>query len=221
MQRLQTVLISILCGALAVGIGMGVFLKKANDDRTRLEQTANQAIEQSKTATSDREKAVAEANKRIEEANNQLSQNQALMKALTDERDAIASAIALSAPAPKSIRGWKDQLVMDQGISMKLPTSYTIFDSSSSTFSAGVSSSTPNLIVRTIDQPFDSLTATSTSISFVVDGHLLTGNFITSETGTTYRLIAQKNGVKTHQIQVFDAKSTLAQTILSTLKFAK
>ncbi len=223
MQRIQTVLLSILLGAIAVGIGMGIFLKKANDDRARLEQAANQAAQQSKTAAEDRERTVNEANKRIEEANTQISQNQEQLKVLTAERDAIANAKILSSPLPKLIKGWKEQVILDQSMTIKLPTSELILESSTSSFSTGSATTTYHVHIHPITSPMDWSATSSTPAVFVVDGHLLIGEMIPNDDGIMYRLTAQKNGVKTHFIEIIETpkNKSWAELVLSTIKFAQ
>src|SRR5260221_13484618 len=98
MRRAASVLISILLGGLAAGLGTYVFLKKANDDRERLAGIVVQAQQESKAAVEKSQQTVEEANQKLNAANEEISNAQQLVKALKEERDLMATAHLLTPP---------------------------------------------------------------------------------------------------------------------------
>lgn len=198
MKRFTSILMSIFLGALAVAIGMGIFLKKANDDRQRLADLAIKSQQQAKEAQQIREQAVQEANKKLDAANTEISKAEKLIATLREERALIATATILQKPSSREIRGWKETFNLSLGIGLKLPPGYEVQENDK----AGLivqggwpQTSLPSQLADTrwlSILPYDEQaeqellkqldTSSSTSISYLIDGHVLIGKRATQAT---------------------------------------
>jgi hypothetical protein len=247
MRRFTSVIIFILLGALAVGIGMGLILKKANDDRERLADIALQAQQASRKAQEAQAQAVIDANKKVEDANSQVTQAQQALKDLQQERDAIAQATPLLPPAPKLTRGWKQAISVDLGVSCLYPTGNEEKENDATALliaNEGSAAKSETMDTRwlqilsyssTTELGISSYFSTSTPVSYLVDGHLLTGfhGSITaffpgfSPAEDVFILHVQKSGITTHTIWIknpvgINTDGGLAvHNVLSTLSFQK
>lgn len=188
MRRLAPILTSILIGALAVALGMGIYLKKANADRERLAQTAMDAERLVKEAQDQQAQAVLEANRKVEAASAEVAKAQLALKSLQEERDLMALATPLDPPRPSQIRGWKEAVNLPLGASMKYPPTAQIEmnDKTALTLSrvtldgdlqpsedARWFSLTP--WTDADEQELVSHFTTSTPASYLINGHLLIG----------------------------------------------
>lgn len=238
MRRFTSVILLILLGALAVATGMGLILKKANDDRKRLADIVLHAQEERRQAQAAQEEAVLEANQKLDSANAQITQAQQALKSLQEERDAIASAMPLTPPSPKSLRGWQQAIDLVLGVSCFFPLGNEIRENGGAALTIArtmsttdVASPEPWLSITPYDanreSAFLNTFSTSTSVSYLVDGHVLIGR-----RGRTFEqsdevvvLHVQKNGVISHTIWIknpvgITTDNGLAiKNILSTLSF--
>jgi type II secretory pathway pseudopilin PulG len=121
MRRFTSVLISILLGALAVGVGMGYFLMKANNDRERLALIAQAAEQESQEAIQAREQAIKAANAKLDAANTEITKAQETIKAFNEERALIQSATVLRTPNAKEIKGWSEIVSLGQKATVNYP----------------------------------------------------------------------------------------------------
>lgn len=241
MRRLAPIITSILLGALAVAIGMGVYLKKANDDRERLADIANKAQAQATTATNDRDRAVQEANVKLSAANAEVAKAQELVKALQEERTLLAQAQILNPLSVSARRGWTDLINLPLGISLKLPPGNHVVANDAQSLTVAVGTSDTTDFWNAADQRWLSITAyddrlenellaafaTSTPVSYAVQDTLLIGSrgTLPSKTGSIFVLRVRSAGKITHLIWGRDPLSredarTLLQT-LSTLDLKK
>ena len=238
MRRTASILVSILIGGLAAGLGTYVFLRKANLDRERLAAIAVQAQQEAVAAKASSQQTVAEANQKLNEANAEITKAQGVIQTLQDERALIAAATPLTTPAPKSVKGWVDAVDVDLGVSLKLPPSSVIDENSADALTASKDTSLSSLAqgkerwlsitpydVR-LENELTSAFSSSTDISFLVDGHLLVGEFAASpdNTGDIYVFHVQNSGVRSHLIWIHRPASISDQTftnLLATLRFAK
>jgi hypothetical protein len=210
MRRAASILIGILLGALATGIGTGFFLKKANDDRERLAETVQKTVEQATTARTENSRAIEDANAKLNAANLEVAKAQALIKALQEEQQALATATVLLPPTAKTVRGWTDVLRLDLGISLKLPPILVAASSTSdglvATLVTGSQTDGRVLSIMRYDavreQEWLSVVASSTPISFVIDSHLVSGvKGVMRMQGTPlYVLRVRSQGTSTHLI---------------------
>jgi hypothetical protein len=231
MRRAASILLGILLGAIATGIGSGIFLKKANDDRNRLMETVQSTMQQAADARSENSKAIEDANAKLHDANIEVAKAQTLIKTLQEEQKALTAATVLVPPSTKTIRGWSDVVRLDLGLSLKLPPSLT----------ATTTTADELLVVRTDQRQSDgralsvmrydtnrerewlSAAASSTPVSFIIDGHLATGvkANIPTQPSPVYLLRIQKQGTASHLIWIreFPQQTIDPLVLLSTLRF--
>lgn len=236
MRRFTSVLLSILLGGLAVGIGMGVFLKMANDDRERLATIATQAQQASKDAQMAREMAVKEANQKLENANAEISKAEQAMTALQQERDLIAEAHVLAPANARTVRGWKEAVGLDVNASCKFPPGNTVEANdgtglviSQAPLGTDTASDTRWLAILPYDAQreteLQNTFVTSTPVSYLVGGRLLIGKLgeMDDPQDPVFVLRVQKEGVPTHLIWLkapaTDAGNTIAMNVLASLSF--
>jgi len=205
MRRFFPLLTAILVGALATGIGMTIFLKKANSDRERLAGIAQQTQEESKIAQEKSQKIVEDANKKLEDANAEIAKAQQAVKDLQEERDLIARAAPLTAPNPKLTKGWKEIVDLPLGITFKAPPTSRVETNDAASFSLATESE-KWFSVTPYDERLESELlaeiATSTRVTYVVDGHLVVGwqGKAENQFGSTYLLHVRKDGRNSHLI---------------------
>lgn len=235
MRRVASVLLSILLGASATGVGITIFLKKANDDRERLAAIAEQARQDSIAAAESNKRTVEEANKQVDAANAEVAKAQHLVKTLKEERDLLARAEPLSAPSTKTLKGWREAVSVPLGISIKIPPTSRIELNDESGLTAGASSSQPQGDSRwfsitpyddRLDRELSSSAVTSTPVSYIADGQLLIGQRgkIGNPAAETIILRVQREGQNTHLIWARAPSSLPFSTVLTalaTLTFAQ
>ncbi|MEK7115943.1 MAG: hypothetical protein AAB879_00950, partial [Patescibacteria group bacterium] len=125
MRKFSSVILSILLGAIAVGGGMFVFLKKANDDRARLAELVTHSRTDAAAADERSRHAVEEANQKVAAANAEIAKTQKVISALQEERDLMRTATPL-VPRAGAIRGWKQTINVPLGVSCKIPATSSI-----------------------------------------------------------------------------------------------
>lgn len=184
MQRSTTILVGILLGALAAGLGIGLFLKKANDDRKRLAEQIDKTMQEASAAREENRQAIEEANKKLQAASIEVAKAQQFIKSLEEERKLLSVAKPLLIPSSKSIRGWTDVISLDLGVSLKQP-----FDSKIETNDRQTLTLVKSNVTETTDPRWFSLSkydarleselisalATSTPVSYLVNGRILIG----------------------------------------------
>lgn len=234
MRRAATILIGILLGAIAAGLGIGFFLMKANSDRARLADEVAVTVAQANKAREENTKAIEAANAKLNASNVEVAKAQALIKSLQEERDQITTATALVPPPPKAIRGWQDAVSLGQELSLKLPASLTIDSNTTNGLTASLKD-TSRADARILGiTPYDAKHENellgsftdSTSVSYLVDDRLLTGSEgkAMGSDGTLYVIRVRKDGEATHLLWLRVSKGgldeTAALTILASLRFA-
>lgn len=230
MKRAYSVLLGILLGAIATGVGVGIFLKLANDDRTRLAAELDATVQGAKLSREENQRMVEEANRKLTQANTEVSKAQQLVVALQEERKQIAIATPLSAPTGRIVRDWKSAVDLDLGVSIKYPSDSAVERNAATeltlaktvgTESARWFSLTP-YDARLESEMLNAFT-TSTPISYVIQGHLVTGRkgTILDQHGTVFVLQIHSNGTSTHLLWIKDAVSPgAAMNVLSSMTFA-
>lgn len=237
MRHLAPILTSILVGALAAALGMGVYLYKANTDRERLAQTVTDAERMTKEAQEQQERAVLEANKKVEAASAEIAKAQLALKSLQEERDLMATAEPLNPPKPTLLRGWKEAVNLPLGASLKYPP-YSLIEMNDATalsiaripLESDVQPSTDTSWLslthwsEKAEQELTSRFTTSTPVSYLVNGRLLIGRLGVldnpSQTIFVFKVRAGANILLlwARDPDVVSGHKTLLQT-LSTLDF--
>ncbi|MEO5928191.1 MAG: hypothetical protein ABIO72_05710 [Patescibacteria group bacterium] len=235
MRRAATILLGILLGALAAGLGIGFFLMKANTDRARLADEVAATVAEATQARDENTKAIQAANTKLNASNTEVAKAQALIKSLQEERDQIAHATALVPPPPKAIRGWQDAVSLGQELSLKLPATLVVDGNTTNALTASLKGSTLADARILGITPYDAARESellasfthATSVSYLVDNRLLTGSegSINGTDGTLYVLRIRKDGVATHLLWLRVSKkngldATTALTILASIRFA-
>ncbi|MFH1078128.1 MAG: hypothetical protein V1745_02495 [Patescibacteria group bacterium] len=236
MRRATTVILCILLGAIASGVGIGVFLKLANDDRARLAKQLEEAVQASNVARQENQTAIEEANRKLSEASSEVGKAQALVKSLEEERDLLATAKPLLSPSPSALRGWSDVVAMDLGVSLKQPKGSDIQSNDKSALTLAMATA-----VEGVDSRWFSLTAyderleqelllslaTSTPVAYTVNGRILTGKqgALPNSDDQILILRVRKEGVITHLLWVRNPSANRrdasgATDVLGTLRFA-
>ncbi|HWQ99306.1 MAG TPA: hypothetical protein VN397_00470 [Candidatus Methylomirabilis sp.] len=235
MRRVTSVLLAVLLGALATAIGMGVFLKLANDDRERLATEAAQAKAAADRAEQEKRRFADEANKKVEDANDEVAKAQRILQAVVEERELMATAKRLAVPSARELRGWQPVVSLPQGLGLSLPPGTTV-ESDDARSLTSVKKTFADFLTDArwlsvtpynarLERELDTALATSTNLSYVADGRLLLGR-IGALTGANDRvavLRVQESASSTHLIWIKDP-GTLGggngfERLLGTLEF--
>ncbi|MFA6161454.1 MAG: hypothetical protein WC766_04765 [Patescibacteria group bacterium] len=244
MRRAWSLLLSILLGAVVVGLGTGYFLHLANRDRQALAQEAEQAKAIASQAQQDRQSAIDEANQKLQQANGEVIKAQGIIKSLQTERDLLTKATILQPLAASVTKNWQLAVSTAQNIALKFPPGSALTQDDEqalavSTISGATASSTTSWIKT---MPFSSnkeksllsQISTSTEVTYLIDNNLLHGRegFLTDGSSSIKVLVleALSNGTTTHLIWIQtppnqkplrNSKIITAQDVLSTFEFAK
>ncbi len=188
MRRYTSVILSILIGALAAGISLGIFLKKSNDDRRRLEINALQAKQEFEQSQNDAQRSIDEANSKLTAASVEVSKAQELIKRMEDERKQLAASEILNEPSSSITKGWQEAVDPDLGISLRYPNSYNLDSNNGDTFILSIAtanddasdpSANRSIAIYPYDQRLEAellaTLAASTTASYNLRSHLTTG----------------------------------------------
>lgn len=238
MRRFTSVLISILLGAFAVAVGMGYFLMKANTDRERLALIAQTAEQESKEAIQAREQAIKAANAKLDAANTEITKAQEMIRAFNEERSLISAASVLRAPNPKDIKGWSEVVSLGQKVTINYPPTHIVAENSLKSLTLERPTSTtirtgedPRWFAlmpydATREQEFLNAFATSTPVSYLIDGRVLVGQkgLLTGNKDPMIILRVRGGGQISHLLWIRDplgkADGSSLLNVLSTLDFA-
>jgi hypothetical protein len=188
MKRITSVLMAVLLGALATGIGMGIFLKLANDDRGRLATDVSNAKADADRAEREKQLIADDANLKVNEANAQISEAQRIIQGVQEERALMAKAKPLTKPAGRDVRGWQTVVSLSQGLSLSLPpkteietndevalTSVKVVPSTSTADLANSRWLSITPYDERLETELRGTLTTSTDVSYLVNGNLLIG----------------------------------------------
>ena len=236
MKRAAPILLAILLGAAATALGMGIFLKLANDDRTKLSQQIAQAQSEAAQALKDKQQIADEANQKVSDANTEVAKAQDVMKALEEEQRLLAEAKQLQKPPTRETRAWQPAVSLPLGISILLPPKTEVETNDGQALTAiksSTTSSTTNDVRWLSITPYNASSemelndalATSTDISYLINGRLLTGKVgqLTGD-GDVAVFRVRQAASSTHLIWIKDP-GTLGtgngiERLLGTLEFA-
>lgn len=232
MRRATSIIIGILLGALAAAIGVGFFLKRANDDRAALAERAAQTVKEANKSREQSAQAILAANQKLETADGEVSKAQQIIKNLREENQLLQTATVLPPPTSRATSGWQDVVSLDQGLTLKIPAPNTVETNDASALSIydPLRQDLPQTWLSFI--PYQAKTERSllgslsntSSVALVVDGQLLTGvqgtRFL--EDGPVYVLQVHHQGEISHLIWMrTPVKQNTALMVLATLKFKK
>ena len=237
MRRLAPILFSILLGAIAVAGGMGSYLVKANDDRTRLATLANQAVQRADQAEQQSQQAITQADLKIQDAQAQVTASQATIATMQEQEQLLASATTLSPADPHTIKNWGEAADVPLGVSVQYPPSSIILANDE----VSLSLATSNTQLSVDGQPYrwfeavpydphlessllDQLNTTS-SLLLLQKGRLLMGTSGVGADGhTVYVMHSSKAGQPDRLIWARDPQANRSDkyllTSLATLDFA-
>ncbi|MFA4954794.1 MAG: hypothetical protein WC641_05780 [Patescibacteria group bacterium] len=232
MRRNASILLSILIGALVVGLGMGFFLKKANDDRTKLAGQAEEAKKTSEQIQATSLKAVAEARGKLDQANAEVEKARTTLQKIEAERKLMAAAEVLT--PSKNLKGWQEAISLAMGVSLKFPPRTEIEQNLAGALTVIYSSASSSTVPvrwfsltpyeqRLENELISTLYSTSTAV-FLVKGHVLYGvrGYATGSREETYVLRILKNGEPANLVWLRGsgkAGQTQPLQVLSTLDF--
>ncbi len=221
MKKAWSILLSVLLGAIFVGLGTGYFLHLANLDRKNLANEAQQARADAIKAQEEREKAVLETNQKLSQANQEIEKAQEALRLLELERKLLVSAKVLPIPSPRLVSNWNSVVSSSLGLSFKYPpesqtasndeSGINIIGKIESTGSQQQASDGPWASIMPYSSQTEQLLfarlATSTPVAYLVSGHVITGvkgplsNASTSDSIKSAAVLSVLyNGSKTHLI---------------------
>lgn len=217
MKRATPLLLAILLGALAAGIGFGVFLKLANDDRNHLSQALDEARAQAEQTLKDKQALADDANQKVEEANAEVAKAEQVVASMKEEQRLMLTAKKLAKPPGTLLRNWSHTVSLYQGVGFSIPPKTEIESDSSSALTAVRSDGGASLAADTrwlSVTPYEekresellSSLATSTGFAYLIGGTLVTGRegvlAGTNEIMTVLRV--RSSGTSSHLIWIKD-----------------
>jgi hypothetical protein len=210
MKQDTPLFVAVLMGAAATAIGMGIFLKMANDDRARLAGEIDRAHETAAQAVAEKERIAGEASDKIEEANAEILNAQRVLADIEKERRLLAEAVHLEKPAPSTVRNWRTVIASALGVSLSLPPSTEIDENDERLFTS-VRTGRTNAPWLSIF-PFDARDAAEREavltnpeeLAYLVDGHLLSGIEGMRNDERTWLFRVWQSASTTHLISITD-----------------
>jgi hypothetical protein len=229
MKKDMPILLAVLLGAVATAIGMGFFLKMANDDRARLAAEIDQARDVAAQAVAEKEKIATDASEKVEEANNEILNAQRVLADIEKERRLLAEAIRLDKPATSAIRNWRTVIAGTLGVSLAIPPGTEILSNDDRLFTS-IRTNRPNTPWLSIT-PFDARDASeqeaalteADELAYLVDGHLLSGVEGMNDNERTWLFRVWQSASTTHLIRLTDpgvfGSGNGVERFLGTLEF--
>lgn len=224
MKRSISVLLWILVGALASGVGIGYFLHAANADRRELVTEAEQAKQEAAATKAANDQLADEANKKLADASEEVANAQKLLKEYQDERLLMTQAVPLTQPTARQLKLWSEQVSVGLGVSVHLPPGNQALATDSSL--VALRSGDPAgqwLSIAAYDDQQDRTLSQSLQnaepVKYLVGTHLLLGvrGKLSDLPGNVYVLHAQSAASSTHLFWARSSTSIPDETILQTL----
>lgn len=218
-------------GAIAAGLSTGFFLHKANADREKLAAQLTETAQTAQTAREQNRQTIQEANNKLQNANSEISKAQALILALEEERNIMASAEPLT--PSNNHKNWMDVIGLEQGIALKVPKGNSISTNDKQALIIEKEKSSPYADARWLSiKPYDKTVeenliksfTTSSAVAYTVNGRVLDGYKGTAPTENKMMLVLRIRfgGEFTHLLWARSNYSTKIDDvldILSTLHF--
>ena len=121
-RRARTIFAYILLGALATGVGMGIVLYHARQDRDALQGQVAAANARIDALVAEHTKLIAEATTQVNQAEDNRKNIQANFDAMQRFQQQWNEARVLPVPDARTLRTWKSVLSLDLGISVHTPS---------------------------------------------------------------------------------------------------
>ncbi len=243
MKKIWSILLSILLGALIVGIGTGYFLYLANQDRQILITEANQAKLEAQTVLQNSQHAIEEANDKLLKANQEVEKAQLALQSLMFERSLLAIAEPLYLIQSET-ENWKTIINPAFELSLMIPPNSISTNNDSKLLSIALEDNADNNANWLEITPYQEKIAndlqakisSTTDSSFFIDGKLITGKTgilkNSNDIKTASVFMIYMNGTSTHLIWMLDPPpykkknrgnptNVTQKEILSTFKFKK
>lgn len=232
MRRAAGILIGILLGALASGLGVGFFFNKANTDRAtlinKLEETARYAMD----AREQNQHVIEEANKKLLAASVEVAKAQNAIKSLEEERSLLTEAVPIASPSRRTT-AWETVVTIPFRLSFKIPSGNSILTNDDQALIITKQNKSDGSDARrlslthynpALEQELLASLTTSTAVSYIVDGRLLTGYRGTpvAQQETILLLRIYRNGQVSNLLWAknTEEKSDILMDVISTIKFA-
>jgi hypothetical protein len=233
MKRVTSVLIAVLLGAMATGVGIVPFLVLANQDRNRMASELEQAHKRAESAESEKNKIAKEANERVEEANAEVQRAEIVLQDIAEDQRLAAEAVRLSKPPPRDLYRWSSYISLYQEVNLFLPPDSSV--SSDTKVSLTIVNEKKNnafedarwLAITPYDPELErdlfASFGTSAGVSYIAGDRLLTGKRGTLKDGSEAMVLkARHAATSTHLIWIKDP-GTLGrdgfERILGTMEF--
>ncbi|MBD3281326.1 hypothetical protein GF391_01110 [Candidatus Uhrbacteria bacterium] len=180
MKKIWSVLLSILLGALVVGIGTGYFLYLANKDRQTLAAEANRAKLEAREAMQASQQAIEEANSKLQAANEQVLKAEQALKALKNQQALLKDAEPLIKPSNKNLEGWTSHISTSHGVSLFTPPGNTAKVNNDIELSIKKEDGeSPWLKINNyssaLEKDYTATMSSSTEVAYFIDGKLVAG----------------------------------------------
>jgi hypothetical protein len=232
MKRLTSVLIAVILGALATGIGTIPFLVLANQDRNRLDQELHQTKAMASETEQEKQRIADEANRKVQAANEEVQKAQAIIQETKEDERLLADSERLTPPSVRERATWNPVISLYQGVSLSLPSGYSVTTDESNLFAVSrqlrtaASSDETSIMIQPYSEEKESSYlnsfATSTDISYVAGGRLLKGKRGILPDGSSAMALKVRYSAKTtHLLWMRDPSGSFAglKQILSTLEY--
>ncbi len=232
MRRATGILIGILLGALASGLGVGYFFYKANTDRAALSEKLTETARNAQQAREQNQHVIEEANKKLLAANVEVAKAQNAIKSLEEERSLLTEAVPISSPSRKT-SSWSTVVTIPFRLSFKIPSGNTVLTNDDQALIVTSQNQMDGSDARwlsltqynpALEQELLASLTTSTAVSYLVDGRLLTGytGTMLSQKETILLLRIYRNGHVSNLLWAknTDSKNNVLLDIISTMQFA-
>lgn len=228
MRRSVSILLWILTGALASGIGVGYFLHQANIDRETLIKEATMARAQASSSKIQLDKLAEEANTKLDSAWKEVG---LAKKQLQEQRILLAQAVVLQKPLPAQKKYWKTIISVPLGFSIEVPpgSEGSVTDNLVSLLvDPPVAGGSDWLDISTYDKAHEDmwmsyLEDTTSTVAFLANGNLLHGvkgrirdtaatGFVLriGDSATSTHLLWARNRVGISDQKIFQTVATLS-----------
>jgi hypothetical protein len=216
MKRITSVLLAVLLGALATGIGVTPFFVLANKDRHRLATELEETQARTQQIEAEKEQVADNANKKVEEANAEIERAQQILEEVGEDQRLMVEAKRLSMPPRREIARWEPVISLYQEVKLSMPEPSEVVSDNTQALTISKEQSDDGHIddARWLAvTPYDTGTeavllnalATSTDIAYVVDDRLLKGRKGTLESGEEALIIRVRySATSTHLIWIKD-----------------
>ena len=186
MKRFTSVLIAVILGAFATGIGTVPFLVLANQDRYRLDSELHKTKSIAAETEIEKQKIAEQANQKVKEANAEVQKAQTIILEAQEDERLLTTSERLIAPVTYERSKWNTAVSLYQGISLLTPTNFSVTQDEPSNFvisreiKKGYSTGTTPLIFiqpyeKNKEDQYLNKFASSTSIAYLAGGRLMKG----------------------------------------------